>query len=48
MTIETEFQQAMAPRGLECRDPIIFDGKVHRFLVGNDIKVPTGWYVLWH
>ena len=42
-----EFRDAMAAAGLRCHDPIVADGKLHRFTVdGDKPKSLNGWYVL--
>jgi putative DNA primase/helicase len=45
--IEASFRAAMTEAGLASRDPVITDGKLHRFRVeGNKPGTKNGWYVL--
>jgi len=39
------FRTAMKEFGLDCTDPIVADGELHRFAAGNDAN-PNSWYVL--
>ncbi len=40
-----DFQAAMLAAGIESRDPIIADGRLHRVKINGDAG-PNGWYVL--
>lgn len=43
----THFAQEMAEHGLSCPDPLIPDGKIHRYDVpGDKPRSKNGWYVL--
>ena len=42
------FSESMAAKGLSCPDPIISDGKIHRFHVfGDKPGSKNGWYALY-
>ncbi|CAL7962704.1 hypothetical protein GAMM_40021 [Gammaproteobacteria bacterium] len=45
MNFQIEFKQVMNSHGLDCQDPIIADGKLHRFKTTGDSH-PNSWYVL--
>lgn len=43
----SDFVQAMRDVGLESRQEIIADGRIHRFqIVGDKNRKPNGWYIL--
>ena len=46
MTIERQFQQAIAAAGLTPPDDVIGDGKLHRFSANGKPHNTSGWYAL--
>ena len=43
----SDFREALVGHGLQTDDPVIGDGKLHRFTVnGHKPKSNKGWYVL--
>lgn len=43
--IISKFLSAMSDQGLDCRDPIVTDGKIHRFVPAGESSL-SGWYVM--
>lgn len=46
--VTVEFLHAMSKEGIPCADPIIPDGRIHRFhLDGDRPGSKNGWYIFW-